>query len=82
MNPATTVGRHPLSTRFTANVRVCVLDYPDTQELTAVYAELLDVVFRDAITAGAAATASNLAAFGKPAERTRLAATLVENPRG
>ncbi|KAH8074196.1 dynein light chain binding protein [Aureococcus anophagefferens] len=43
MNPATTVGRHPLSTRFTATVRVCVLDYPDTAELTAVYAELLEI---------------------------------------
>ncbi|KAH8053449.1 dynein light chain binding protein [Aureococcus anophagefferens] len=78
MNPATTVGRHPLSTRFTATVRVCVLDYPDTAELTAVYAELLEIALDAAGARGGDAAAANLAPFSKPGEREKLAATLVE----
>ena len=45
MNPATTVGRWPLSTRFTAIVRIGILDYPDSKELVSVYEALLGVVF-------------------------------------
>ena len=37
MNPATTVGRHPLSTRFTAIVRVAYVDYPTKEELVEIY---------------------------------------------
>jgi dynein heavy chain 2 len=37
MNAATTVGRHPLSTRFTAVVRVLVVDYPQDTELVNIY---------------------------------------------
>ena len=37
MNPATTVGRHPLSTRFTAIARLGAIDYPEPSELKAVY---------------------------------------------
>ena len=37
INAATTVGRHPLSTRFTAIVRICVVDYAETAELVSVY---------------------------------------------
>lgn len=33
MAPSSTVGRHVLSTRFTANVRVLSLDYPTQEEL-------------------------------------------------
>jgi dynein heavy chain 2 len=47
MNPATTVGRHPLSTRFTAIVRIGVLDYPEASELTSVYEAQLGVVFKE-----------------------------------
>lgn len=42
MNAATTVGRHPLSTRFTAIVRVAYVDYPTADELTAVYSTFLE----------------------------------------
>ena len=28
MNPSTTIGRHKISTRFTANVRLAYMDYP------------------------------------------------------
>ena len=41
MNAATTVGRHPLSSRFTATVRIGVLDYPDASELCSVYSAFL-----------------------------------------
>ena len=33
MNPSTLVGRHPLSTRFTAIVRVVVVDSPPREQL-------------------------------------------------
>ena len=59
-------------------MRVCVLDYPDTTELTTVYAELLEIAFSAAIEHGSDSTAANLAPFAKPGERTQLAATLVE----
>jgi len=36
MNPATTVGRHQLSTRFTATVRIAAMDYPDSGELISI----------------------------------------------
>ncbi|RHY58768.1 hypothetical protein DYB34_000770 [Aphanomyces astaci] len=44
MNAATTVGRHVLSTRFTAIVRVAYMDYPTGDELTAVYSTFLEAV--------------------------------------
>ena len=31
MNPSTTIGRHRISTRFTANVRLCYMDYPESE---------------------------------------------------
>ena len=43
INAATTVGRHPLSTRFTAVVRIGVVDYPETSELVNVYNTFLQV---------------------------------------
>lgn len=44
INASTTVGRHPLSTRFTAVVRIGVVDYPETPELISVYNHFLKVV--------------------------------------
>jgi len=37
MNPASTIGRHDLSTRFSANVRVLFIDYPNIQSLKNIY---------------------------------------------
>ena len=37
MNPSTTIGRHRISTRFTANVRLAYMDYPTQEELLPVY---------------------------------------------
>ena len=42
MNPATTVGRHPLSTRFTAIVRIAYIGYPARSELQKVYGAMLE----------------------------------------
>ena len=47
MNPATTVGRHPLSTRFTAIVRIAYIDYPDAKELATVYSSILESALDD-----------------------------------
>jgi dynein heavy chain 2 len=44
MNPSTTVGRHELSPRFTANVRLACVDYPDREELTHVYSQYFKTV--------------------------------------
>jgi len=78
MNPATTVGRHVLSTRFTATVRICYLDYPDTQELTIIYGKILEVALQQAISAGGEKVAANLADFLSVPDRMKLAGTLVE----
>mmetsp|Transcript_23934 Transcript_23934/g.36617 ORF Transcript_23934/g.36617 Transcript_23934/m.36617 type:complete len:445 (+) Transcript_23934:7216-8550(+) len=44
MNPSSTIGRHRISTRFTANVRICYMEYPTNDELTPVYAEFLKTI--------------------------------------
>eukprot|EP01035_Chromulina_nebulosa_P017589 gene17589-23159_t len=46
MNAATTVGRHILSTRFTAVVRILVVDYPEKNELVSVYDQFLSCVLK------------------------------------
>ena len=70
INAATTVGRHPLSTRFTAIVRICVVDYPETSELVSVYDAFLSTVLQ------------NVQLENKkwllPSERERLANTIVD----
>lgn len=44
MNPSTTVGRYALTTRFTANVRIAYVAYPDKDALSSIYSSLLHVV--------------------------------------
>ena len=46
MNPSSTVGRHQLSPRFTATVRVAVVDYPSREELMHIYEQYLKTVLR------------------------------------
>eukprot|EP01033_Poteriospumella_lacustris_P002713 gene2718-1970_t len=70
MNAATTVGRHPLSTRFTAVVRIGVLDYPETNELVSVYDSFLQAVLKSV------AISDNR--WTQKSERDRLANFLVE----
>ncbi|CAM9144794.1 unnamed protein product [Heterosigma akashiwo] len=70
MNAATTVGRHPLTTRFTAVVRIGVVDYPDKEELGTVYDTFLGAV----LGAGAGAGAR----WERGADRERLSRSMVE----
>eukprot|EP00743_Colponemidia_sp_Colp-15_P007052 GILK01007609.1.p1 GENE.GILK01007609.1~~GILK01007609.1.p1 ORF type:complete len:2172 (-),score=437.61 GILK01007609.1:43-6558(-) len=44
INPSTNVGRYGLATRFTANVRIAVLDYPDNDDLQAIYTQFLKAI--------------------------------------
>ncbi|RLN86865.1 hypothetical protein BBJ28_00018703, partial [Nothophytophthora sp. Chile5] len=72
MNAATTVGRHPLSTRFTAIVKVAYMDYPTTEELCVVYSTFLEGVFDVSKTPNLPAT------WRDAGNRDRLAKSLVE----
>ena len=54
MNPSSTIGRHRISTRFTANVRICYMEYPSNEELTPVYAEFLKTILSHPSFAGGA----------------------------
>lgn len=59
MNPSTTLGRHKISTRFTANVRICYMDYPNSEELLPVYAEFMKTILtHDRFGKGSMATSS------------------------
>ncbi|CAM9131219.1 unnamed protein product, partial [Ectocarpus sp. 4 AP-2014] len=69
MNAATTVGRHPLSSRFTATVRIGVLDYPDGSELCSVYSAFLGK---------ALGTGSTDARWSRPSERDKLSKMMVD----
>lgn len=70
MNPATTVGRHALSTRFTAIVRIAYIDYPSQRELVAVYSAFLQAALRGLRLGDAR--------WQQPATMQRLAQTMVE----
>ena len=64
------MGRHPLSTRFTAVVRIGVVDYPETSELVNVFDSFLSVVLRS-VDLGETK-------WALPSERERLANAIVE----
>jgi dynein heavy chain 2 len=44
MNPSSTIGRHKISTRFTANVRIYYMSYPEDHELVPVYSEFMRTI--------------------------------------
>jgi dynein heavy chain 2 len=44
MNPSSTIGRHKISTRFTANVRIAYMEYPTNEELAPVYTEFFKTI--------------------------------------
>ena len=46
MNPPGTIGRFPLSTRFTAIVRIAYVDYPTQNELSIIYVEYIKGVLQ------------------------------------
>ena len=41
MNPPSTIGRHELSSRFTANARILLLSYPKIDSLKNIYSIFL-----------------------------------------
>lgn len=45
MAPASTIGRHDLATRFTANVRILFIEYPSREELSTTYTEFCKALF-------------------------------------
>mmetsp|Transcript_41826 Transcript_41826/g.82044 ORF Transcript_41826/g.82044 Transcript_41826/m.82044 type:complete len:4055 (+) Transcript_41826:307-12471(+) len=45
MNPATSVGRSVLSTRFTATVHIVYMSYPDHDQLESIYTAYVKAVF-------------------------------------
>ena len=65
MNPSSTIGRHRISTRFTANVRICYMEYPTNEELVPVYGEFMKVVLSHPNYAGGqmSKSANKLAEF-------------------
>jgi dynein heavy chain 2 len=44
MNPPTTIGRYPISTRFTSIVRIYYMDYADQDQLSYIYRSFLGPV--------------------------------------
>lgn len=66
MAPASTLGRHPLATRFTANVRVCAVSYPTQDELRKIYESLVGAALSNPLYQNIAEKAFGLS--GKVAE--------------
>lgn len=49
INPGGSLGRHNLSTRLTAIVRLCCIDYPDSNGLDAVYSAYLKPILQSIV---------------------------------
>ena len=65
MNPSTTIGRHKISTRLTANVRIAYVEYPTSEELMPVYSEFMKAILSHSSFGGGqmAGSAKKLAQF-------------------
>eukprot|EP00966_Prymnesium_polylepis_P242883 5616945-Prymnesium_polylepis.1 len=70
MNPSTTVGRYALTTRFTANVRIACVAYPEKDALNSIYSSLLHVVL--------AKKCAGSAQWDGPAPAKKLAACMID----
>lgn len=46
MNPSSDIGRHYISTRYTANVRILFIDYPSQEDLKTIYQELAKKILK------------------------------------
>ena len=44
MNPSSTVGRYEITTRFTGNVRMLFLDYPNNEDMNIIYNQYLKAI--------------------------------------
>ena len=71
MNPETTVGRHALTTRLTAVVRLGFMSFPDRDQLTDVYARMLVPILKEM-------TGGNDAQWAGDAPAARLAGTILD----
>jgi len=70
MSPPSTVGRHALSTRFTARVRVACLAHPDISSLQSVYTSIIEKVLPNTRSIGPAYLAkAMLEVYGQVSER-------------
>uniref|UniRef100_A0A8C5PRQ6 Dynein cytoplasmic 2 heavy chain 1 n=1 Tax=Leptobrachium leishanense TaxID=445787 RepID=A0A8C5PRQ6_9ANUR len=47
MSAGGTIGRHKLTTRFTSVVRICVVDYPEREQLQTICSSYLEPVIRN-----------------------------------
>ena len=65
MNPASTIGRNVLSSRFTAVIRIMYIDYPTDDELIQVYTEYLSYILSqpNVAKAGLGSQAKRVAQF-------------------
>lgn len=61
MTPSNTVGRHPLTTRFTAITRIAAVTYPDAQDLVQVYSTLLQSTLMKIFPTGSSQLGDSLA---------------------
>lgn len=69
MNPPTTTGRHVLTTRFTALMRLLVINYPAREQLQSIYSVYVDA---------ALLPLSQHAQWRQKPNRQKLASTMVE----
>lgn len=58
MNPSTTIGRHKISSRFTANVRIAFIEYPTSEELLPVYSDFMKTILSHPLFGGSLANSS------------------------
>lgn len=69
MNPSTTLGRHPLSTRFTSVIRQCFITYCDKEQQMNIYRVLLQPLIGSCL--------NNHPMWSLPKNIQRLASTMV-----
>ncbi|XP_071483964.1 LOW QUALITY PROTEIN: cytoplasmic dynein 2 heavy chain 1-like [Diadema antillarum] len=69
MNAAHTVGRHPLSTRFTSIVRICSIGYSDKEQLQSIYSAYLTPVLHRSL--------SNHPVWASPSRVSQLAGSMI-----
>jgi len=70
MNPATTVGRHPLNTRFTSIVRVAYMSYPDREQL--------QIIYGSALSAALTPQVASHPVWKQPSNIAKLAGTMID----
>ncbi|XP_043928516.1 cytoplasmic dynein 2 heavy chain 1 isoform X1 [Protopterus annectens] len=70
MSVGGTLGRHPLTTRFTSVVRICAIDYPAKEQLQAIYEAYLEPILQRNL--------KSQPAWGSPERLHQLSGSLVQ----